>query len=391
MSPPLHWRLANLYDETVEVPGRKLVAAANDGARAHGSAYLDEVRSGNIFLAARSGLLGMANLTLSSRLDAALTLGGGIVDVLRLGQGVAKGSAWGYVEDGLRLFSIGVPAAKALAVGGIRGMAGSSFGGPAIQRVMTAMDFDPTRGVCAWVATRRALFLSGRFWLRLDDLIQVSGLNSVRELSGMAVSEGREVLNRLGVKYREVIPAGQQPITVQAAVDLVERLPHNSVAIMHTTVRTAARAEDAVAALSTAAPRSAASSGDIALLRKKLEAGDLRIAYSSVKDEASGHAVVVHRGREGVTVYDRENLVHSSVGNSVEVFEKKATAGGSGWVQLLDANGETTMGAVRVAGVRHSSVRSITVLENAALMPGPFSVAPIAIEMVYVRVRDDHP
>jgi hypothetical protein len=52
------------------------------------------------------------------------TMGGGMVDVLRLGEGVKKGTAWGVLQDGLRVLSVAggvlrfLRITRAFAVGG---------------------------------------------------------------------------------------------------------------------------------------------------------------------------------------------------------------------------------------------------------------------------------
>jgi hypothetical protein len=70
-----------------------------------------------------------------------LSAGSRMVDTLRLGDGVKKGTAGGALQDGLRLITRLGPAAK---LGGW------------ISRVL-AIDDNPNAGICAQVSMRQAL------------------------------------------------------------------------------------------------------------------------------------------------------------------------------------------------------------------------------------------
>jgi nucleoid-associated protein YgaU len=91
-------------------------------------------------------------------------LGAGLVDTLRLGEGVKKGSAWGVVEDGLRLTAVAGGAFRVFRVA----MASAEIGG--------AMS-------CVVSSSAKAGMLTGRF-LRLDQLF-----NRISTLAG-----GRKVV-----------------------------------------------------------------------------------------------------------------------------------------------------------------------------------------------------
>ncbi len=73
-------------------------------------------------------------------LSTAMELGGGLVDVLKLGEGVKEGG-WGYAKDGLRLLSVAGPMLK--------------LGRLAAAR--WTFDPAPTAGICASVSTTQAL------------------------------------------------------------------------------------------------------------------------------------------------------------------------------------------------------------------------------------------
>jgi hypothetical protein len=84
-----------------------------------------------------------------------MTLGAGLVDVLRLGEGVKQGG-WGYGEDALRLLSVAGPVVRL----GRMGLA------------KWTVDPMPTEGICAMVAIAKAMRQTGnRFFLRAEEVI----------------------------------------------------------------------------------------------------------------------------------------------------------------------------------------------------------------------------
>jgi hypothetical protein len=84
-----------------------------------------------------------------------MALGAGLVDVLRLGEGVKQGG-WGYAQDGLRLLSFAGPVVRL----GRLGLA------------KWTVDPMPREGICAMVAIAKAMRQTGnRFFLRAEDVI----------------------------------------------------------------------------------------------------------------------------------------------------------------------------------------------------------------------------
>jgi hypothetical protein len=84
-----------------------------------------------------------------------MALGAGLVDVLRLGEGVKEGG-WGYAQDGLRLLSFAGPVVRL----GRLGLA------------KWTVDPMPNEGICAMVAIAKAMRQTGnRFFLRAEEVI----------------------------------------------------------------------------------------------------------------------------------------------------------------------------------------------------------------------------
>jgi hypothetical protein len=80
-------------------------------------------------------------VAIAGSIQTGMNLGAGMVDTLRLGDGVKKGTAGGVLQDGLRLITLLGPAAKL---------------GGRISRVL-AIDDNPNAGICAWVSMKQAL------------------------------------------------------------------------------------------------------------------------------------------------------------------------------------------------------------------------------------------
>lgn len=130
----------------------------------------------------------------------AMDLGGGMVDVLRLGQGAAEGSLGGVARDGLRLLQL------APAIGKI--------GRYALARFMV----DPGGGICTWVSAAKALRQVGaKTFASVDDLAKAAGLKSIQQLGGAFVDELLPVLRKLGARATLVNNPTLQSVIAAAA------------------------------------------------------------------------------------------------------------------------------------------------------------------------------
>lgn len=117
----------------------------------------------------------------------AMELGAGLVDVLRLGDGVASGTAGGFARDGLRLLQF------APAVGKV--------GRNVLARVLA----NPRGGICTWVSATKALRQVGtKAFASVDDLARAAGLRSISQLQGAFVHDIIPVLRRLGARVSQL-------------------------------------------------------------------------------------------------------------------------------------------------------------------------------------------
>jgi len=128
----------------------------------------------------------------------AMDLGAGLVDVLRLGEGIAEGGLKGVVQDGLRLLQL------APAVGKL-----SRF---ALARVLV----DPGGGICTWVGAAKALRQVGvKAFASVDDLARAGGFQSIQQLGGAYVYQLTPLLQKLGARVTSLgTPASLEAVNV---------------------------------------------------------------------------------------------------------------------------------------------------------------------------------
>lgn len=112
----------------------------------------------------------------------AMTLGGGLVDVLRLGEGIKEGGTWGYAQDALRLLSLAGPVAKLGRLGAAR------------------WTFSPRGPWCASVATAKALRHTGtRMFVKATEIMAKTGMKPPGNLS-----EFIPLLRQLKARFEEI-------------------------------------------------------------------------------------------------------------------------------------------------------------------------------------------
>ena len=123
------------------------------------------------------------SVTVATLAETSMTLGAGLVDVLRLGEGVAEGGVKGYLHDGLRLLQL-APAAGKL----------SRF---VLARVLV----DAGGDICTWMSATKALRQVGvSAFASVDDLAQAAGFGKISELGGAFVDAVLPALRGLGAR-----------------------------------------------------------------------------------------------------------------------------------------------------------------------------------------------
>jgi hypothetical protein len=115
---------------------------------------------------------GLFSVMVATATAAAMQLGAGMIDVLRLGEGAAEGTLKGFGEDGLRLIGIAGPLGKGAKLV-------QSARGARLARVIA----DPGGGICAWIAATKALRQTGqKAFAAVDDLLKAMNLPALSEL-----------------------------------------------------------------------------------------------------------------------------------------------------------------------------------------------------------------
>lgn len=139
-------------------------------------------------------------VVVATGISTSMQLGAGMVDVLRLGEGVKEGTLAGVGKDALRLLQVAGPVAK--------------VGRFALARVFP----DPKGGVCAWVAAAKALRQTGtRHFATLEDIAKAAG-TTVPKLGGVSsTADVVPALLNLGAKVRGLGTASSMQQVSQAA------------------------------------------------------------------------------------------------------------------------------------------------------------------------------
>lgn len=129
----------------------------------------------------------------------AMEIGGGFVDVLRFGDGIAQGNWRGIAQDGLRLLSLAGPLMK-----GARG----------ISRFLVP---NPRGGICAWVSATQALRQTGvKHFATIDDLARAAG----KTPGSMTGVELETLLRQVGAN---VARPAMTPTTIAEVLELAKK------------------------------------------------------------------------------------------------------------------------------------------------------------------------
>jgi hypothetical protein len=151
--------------------------------------------------------------------QAVMSFGSGFVDVLRLGDGVAKGTAKGIGQDALRFVAI-FPFGKAAQML-------KTAKGTALAKVI--VDIDPKAGICAWVASAKALTqigtkAAGKLFVEVDDLAKAFGFN-VSQIGGLNSLQIKTLLEKLGARTGAIRP-------VVAESEVARMVPYDGSVVM---------------------------------------------------------------------------------------------------------------------------------------------------------------
>jgi hypothetical protein len=143
-------------------------------------------------------------IAIAGSVQTAMNLGGGFVDVLRLGDGIRQGTWRGVLHDGLRLLSLAGPIAKV---------------GRGISRVLVP---NPSGGICAWVSATQALRQTGvRHFATIEDIAAAAG----KAPGGATMMELEQILIAAGADVRVL----STPATMAAVNELVRANPQGVV------------------------------------------------------------------------------------------------------------------------------------------------------------------
>jgi LysM repeat protein len=139
---------------------------------------------------------GLFSVMVATAAATAMQLGAGMVDVLRLGEGAAEGTLKGFGTDALRLIGIAGPLGKGAKLV-------QSARGARLARVIA----DPGGGICAWVASTKALRQTAqKAFAAVDDLLKALDLPALSEFP--AIYTMRDVLGPLRRIGAEILEMG---------------------------------------------------------------------------------------------------------------------------------------------------------------------------------------
>jgi hypothetical protein len=123
-----------------------------------------------------------------------MELGGSVVDLARLGDGIKAGGLKGWGQDALRVVAI-FPVGKTAQV--IKTAKGTTA-------AKVVADIMPRAGICAWVASAKGLrqiehSFNGKILATVDDLVKAVGVHPY-SVGGLSMSQITFMLNQIGAK-----------------------------------------------------------------------------------------------------------------------------------------------------------------------------------------------
>jgi len=142
-----------------------------------------------------------------------MALGSGLVDILRIGDGVSQGSVKGVAQDGLRVLGIVGPMGKGIQL--LKSQTNTS---------MAKLIVDSGGPICSWVASTKALAQTGyksgkKIFASVDDLAKSVGIN-IQQIGGISLSAMASNLAKIGAKVGQVK-------SVNSLKDIIKIIPRN--------------------------------------------------------------------------------------------------------------------------------------------------------------------
>ncbi|MBC7500126.1 MAG: hypothetical protein H7315_06485 [Herminiimonas sp.] len=157
-------------------------------------------------------------IILATGVNTSMVLGAGMVDVLRVGDGLMTGTLSGVAQDGLRLIGLLGPTGKTLQV--LKSRANMK-----IAKVI----LDPGGEICSWVNSTKALALTGfrargKMFVAVEDLAKAVGV-PFHSLQGIRLSTMTNHLRQIGAKMGELK-------TVSNIRDVIQMLPRDGSVVL---------------------------------------------------------------------------------------------------------------------------------------------------------------
>ena len=147
-----------------------------------------------------------------------MTLGSGFVDLLRLGDGIAKGGIDGWARDGLRLLGIAGPAGK-----------GFQMLKSAKNTKIASLIIDIGGPRCSWITSTKALIqtgkkVDGQLFASVDDLAQAVGI-PLNQTAGISLQAMANNLRSIGANVSHVRQ-------VSSLKEIIKMLPRDGSVVM---------------------------------------------------------------------------------------------------------------------------------------------------------------
>lgn len=157
-------------------------------------------------------------IILATGVHTAMVLGSGMVDVLRVGDGVSKGTLSGVAQDGLRLVGLLGSAGKALQI----------LKSQANMKIAKTI-LDPGGPICSWVNSTKALALTGfrsrgKMFVAVDDLAKAVGV-PFESLKGIDLAVMTNNLKQIGAQIGILKP-------VTGLSEVVKMLPRDGSVVL---------------------------------------------------------------------------------------------------------------------------------------------------------------
>jgi len=154
----------------------------------------------------------------ATAIHTSMTLGSGLVDLLRLGDGVIQGGLSGWGRDGLRLIGIAGPIGKGVQL--IKSVKNTRI---------ASLIVDVGGPRCSWIASTKAMIhtgykVKGKLFSTVDDLAKAAGV-PLAKTAGISLQAMANNLRRIGAT---VSPLKE----ISSLKEVVRMLPRNGSVVM---------------------------------------------------------------------------------------------------------------------------------------------------------------